>query len=259
MGFESNRVGDVTVTLIPAGADNYIYLVTWDDGAAVIDPAEASSVLTVVENGRLNLEAVLATHHHGDHVGGIPRIKKELGGSVIGPAGAQIAGVDRHVREGDVLDIGPLRIEVLATPGHTATDVTYYASDLGIVWCGDTLFAAGCGRLFECGPDVMWASLMKLAALPDDTLVYCGHEYTEGNLAFARHVEPGNGLVRDRLDHVKVLRSEGKASLPTTIGEEKRTNPFLRSNSEAMREALGMPGASDIEVFAELRRRKDRF
>ena len=249
----------LTVHLIESGADNYIYVVEWDDGHMVVDPAEEGAVLDFLSGQTRSFALILATHHHADHVQGIPGLKKALNCDVIGPAGSKIQGMTREVREGDIVEAGPMRLHVLETPGHTATDISYYAEEPGVVWCGDTLFSAGCGRLFECGPDEMWRSLTKLAALPDKTLVFCGHEYTASNLAFAASIEPESAIIQTEVQKVLECRRSGQPTLPTTIGEQKLMNPFLRAQSTELQTALGMMGEPPNVVFAELRRRKDRF
>jgi len=259
MGTFQHALGPLTVHLIESGSDNYIYVVEWDDGCMVIDPAEERAVLDFLSGRTCSTDLILATHHHADHVDGIPGLKKTSDCEVIGPAGSKIPGVTREVREGDVVEVGPVRLRVMDTPGHTATDVSYYAEEPGVVWCGDTLFAAGCGRLFECGPDIMWNSLTKLAALPDKTRVFCGHEYTASNLDFAASIEPESVIIQTEVQKVRACRSSGFPTLPTTIGEQKLINPFLRVHSTEIQSALGMRGEPPHVVFAELRRRKDRF
>ena len=249
----------LTVHLIESGADNYIYVVEWDGGCIVIDPAEDRAVLEFLRDHSRSSALILATHHHADHVNGIPGLKEAMDCDVIGPAGSKIRGMTREVREGDVVEIGPIRLHVLETPGHTATDISYYAEEPGVLWCGDTLFSAGCGRLFECGPDVMWKSLTKLAALPDETRIFCGHEYTASNLAFAASIEPESVIIQTEVQKVRECRRLGHPTLPTTIGEQKLINPFLRAHSTEIQTALGMIGEPPNVVFAELRSRKDRF
>jgi hydroxyacylglutathione hydrolase len=252
------RAGDVVVDLIPSG-DNYIHLVGWGDGGLVVDPAEARPVEARLAAAGWRLGHILATHHHADHVAGIPALKASTGAEVLGPAGSGIAGLDRGVGEGDVLAIGPLRLEVLATPGHTTDHLSYHAASPGLLFCGDTLFGAGCGRLFECGPEVMWASLQRLAALPDETLVFCGHEYTVKNLQFAASILPDDAPIAARLAEAVATLRAGHPTLPSTLALEKRTNPFLRSGEPAVATALDLEGAPAGVVFAALRRRRDRF
>jgi hydroxyacylglutathione hydrolase len=257
---ETHRVtaGGVAVDLISSG-DNYIHLVCWGDGGLVVDPAEAAPVEAALAAAGWCPGHILATHHHADHVGGIPALTASTGAEVLGPAGSGIAGLDRGVGEGDVLAIGPLRIEVLATPGHTADHLSYHAAAPGLLFCGDTLFGAGCGRLFECGPAVMWTSLQRLAALPDKTLVFCGHEYTVKNLRFAASILPDDAAIAARLAEAVEARRAGHPTLPSTLGLEKRTNPFLRSGEPAVATALNLEGAPAGEIFAALRRRRDQF
>lgn len=250
--------GAVTVVLVPSG-DNYIYLVGWGDEALVVDPAESEPVEAALEEEGWKLTHILATHHHADHVAGIPALKASTGAEVWGPSGSGIAGVDRGIGEGDRLSIGPLRMEVMATPGHTADHLSLYAPEAGVLFCGDTLFAAGCGRLFECGPEVMWKSLQRLAALPDETLVFCGHEYTVKNLQYAATVLPDDEEVASRLAEATEARRAGRPTLPTTVGLEKRTNPFLRGGEKEVAAAVNLAGATAVEVFAALRKGRDRF
>ena len=258
MGYSMVKAGPLAVTLIPS-SDNYIYLVQWDGGGAVVDPSVAGTVLQAAERQGVDVGLVLATHGHGDHVAGIPKLKRMTGAQVVGPRGARIPAVDREVGAGDRIALGPVEAEVMETPGHTRADITYYLAGAGAVFCGDTLFAGGCGRLFECRPEVMWRSLRRLRDLPDETRVFCGHEYTETNLAFAASVDPDNAVLRSRIDRVSALRQSGRPTIPSTIGEEKATNPFLRSDAAEIQRSLDLEGAAPVEVFAALRARKDLF
>ncbi len=258
MKYETHKVGPVTVSLIPS-ADNYIYLIEWTEGLAIVDPGTAREVIEEVRRRRRPVTHILATHHHGDHIAGIPAIKEATGATVVGPAGGGIPDLDQAVGEGDEVKVGPLVLEVLETPGHTLDHISFYAADPGLLWCGDTVFTGGCGRLFEGTPAQLWESIHRLAELPEETRLYCGHEYTEKNLRFALSIEPDNQAVKERLEAVRELRLTGRATIPSRIAEEKETNPFVRSSEPGVANALGMPDASAVEVFAELRRRRDRF
>ncbi len=239
--------------------DNYVWTLRNARHAAVVDPGEARPVLEYLQREKLALAAILATHHHPDHVGGIPELLAHQRVPVYGPKGEPIATLTRPVAEGDTVEIPELGVtlSVLDIPGHTRAHIAYYGA--GSLFCGDTLFACGCGRLFEGTPEQMMASLAKLAALPDATKVYCGHEYTLANIAFAQQVEPKNTALAARLVRDQKLRDAGKPTLPSTLGEERATNPFLRAGLSSVKDAIGMAGADDADVFAEIRRRKDRF
>jgi len=246
-----------SATTTIACGDNYIYLHQYDDSSAlVIDPSAASPVLTAVETRGLKLSAALATHHHSDHIGGIAELKKKTACRVISPDSARIKGTDRLVNDGDIIDLPNTGIQVIATPGHTRTSVCYYIQPAdnrpGILFTGDTLFIAGCGRPFECDARTMWNSLRKIASLPDDTLIYPGHNYTEENYEFALTVEPEN-------EAVKSLLQQGDLAPPSSIAREKQTNVFLRAAAPQIKTALAIPNASDPDTFAELRRRKNIF
>jgi hydroxyacylglutathione hydrolase len=250
--------------IIPALSDNYIYLFPYGSEAFVIDPGDAPPVLEVLDKLGIKLAAILNTHHHMDHVGGNQELKRKTGCDVLGPNDYRIPCMDRFVKEGETLEFGPVRIQVMATPGHTKSHVSYYMSawddkNQGMVWTGDTLFLGGCGRLFEGRPEIMWNSLCRLAALPEEVLVYCGHEYAVINYSFASMIEPGNRVVKEKLAGYTEMRKAGKETVPSTIAQEKMTNPFLRSGTPEMKQALNMPNASSAEVFAELRMRKDTY
>jgi hydroxyacylglutathione hydrolase len=215
----------------------------------------------VLESRGLALTHILTTHHHGDHVEGNEVLKSKYGCQIIGPAdeAAKIPGLDESYGHGDSFDIGGHRIEVIGTPGHTLGQIAYYFADQGVVFCADALFALGCGRIFEGTPEMMFTALNRLQALPDDTQVYAGHEYTMANAKFALSVDPNNAELVSRAREIELLRDNGKPTLPTTIELEKRTNPFLRASDAKIRAVLAMEDASDLDVFTEIRARKDRF
>lgn len=254
-----------SVITIPALGDNYVYLYVYGQGEALaVDPGESSSLLKIIQERRLNLKMVLVTHHHLDHVGGIAELKQSTGCTIIGSDRERIRGIDRVVEDGQILAIGNTRIRVIATPGHTCTAVCYYIppsneNKNGILWTGDTLFVGGCGRLLECDAKTMWESLRKLASLPEQTLIYCGHDYTLENYEFALTIEPDNETVKNRFNEIKQAQSQGRQTVPSTMFQETVTNLFLRSDTIEMKDVLEMPRASSVEVFAELRRRKDVF
>jgi len=251
--------------IVPLAAfkDNYIWTLRDSKCAAVVDPGDARPVRDYLEREGLRLAAILATHHHPDHVGGIAELVAAQKVPVFGPKGEPIPALTHPLGEGDTAEIPELgaRFSVLEIPGHTRAHVAYYG--LGSLFCGDTLFACGCGRVFEGTPAQMLASLTKLAALPDATKVYCGHEYTLANIRFARAVDPDNPTLAAREARAQALREAGKPTLPSTLGEERATNPFLRCAEPAVVESankyLGARVADPVRVFAAIREWKNKF
>ena len=245
--------------------DNYIWLIRGQsaDRVAIVDPGDAEPVLAALEQQRLTPVAILCTHHHPDHVGGTEDILRHYSLPVYGPARERIPAITHKLKDGDRVALAELGLEfeVLDVPGHTAGHIAYYGA--GMLFCGDTLFSAGCGRLFEGTAEQMHTSLSRFAALPEKTGVYCAHEYTAANLRFALTVEPGNHDTRAHFEKTQALRARNTPTLPSTIGLERRINPFLRTGQAAVREAVSThvarPLTGDAEVFAELRRWKDNF
>jgi hydroxyacylglutathione hydrolase len=252
---------------IPAFADNYVWLLREGRAAVVVDPGDAAPVQAYIDREGLDLAAIVATHHHGDHVGGIEALVAHRHVPVFGPARETIPARTRALREGDrvVLEELGLELAVLDVPGHTAGHVAYTGHVGGepVLFCGDTLFAAGCGRIFEGTPAMLWTSLQKLAALDPATRVFCAHEYTLANLRFAAAVEPANAALARRAARDAALRERGQPTVPSTIADELATNPFLRAGAPAVRAAAqahaGRALDGDVDVFAELRAWKNGF
>jgi hydroxyacylglutathione hydrolase len=251
------------VTAIPAFTDNYIWLIsTGGNSCAVVDPGAAEPVLQVLEKNGLDLKFILITHHHADHTGGMRRLQAMSGAEIYGPHDTRIQGQSREFSEGETVKLPQLGLEfeVIEVPGHTSTHIAFYGH--GSLFCGDTLFSAGCGRLFEGSPQQMQDSLDKFASLPRQTDVYCAHEYTQSNCEFALAVEPNNSALIKRTDEVSALRLAGKPTIPSKLGEELEVNPFLRCRQEKVvlaareRRAGVRPGA---ETLAVIRAWKDSF
>ena len=245
-----------SVIVIPVLSDNFAYLFRYEENKAIaVDPSNASLVLNEIKKHNLELTAVLATHHHGDHTAGIKELKHKTNCTVIGSGQGLI--------DKQILDFGSYRIKTIPTPGHTSDSVCFYIepaeNNYGILFTGDTLFIAGCGRPIENDAKTMWNSLKKLAALPDETLVYPGHDYTEENYEFALTIEPENKTIQKLLEDIRKKQRQGKPAVPSTVAWEKQTNVFLRSNSPEIKAAINMPETSDAETFAELRKRKNIF
>lgn len=251
------------IVQIPVLNDNYVYLARepQSGAVAVVDPAVPEPVLAELARRGWTLSHILNTHHHADHVGGNLALKEATGCQIVGPQAdaERIPGLDIALRDGQSWKLGAETATIFDVPGHTRGHIAFWFADSAALFCGDTLFALGCGRLFEGTPAQMWASLSKLRSLPDATRVYCAHEYTESNARFAVTVEPGNETLHQRYHRIKALRAEGKPTVPSTLGEEKATNPFLRPMSDNIRAHLGLQQADDVTVFAETRKRKDSF
>lgn len=251
------------VSAIPIFLDNYVWLLSDGVDAIVVDPGDAAPVITVLARQQLRLAAVLVTHHHPDHIAGIAELLHGRDIPVYGPRAeaAKIKTLTQLLDDGDSIDLLGRKFEIIALPGHTLGHIAYATP--GTLLCGDTLFSAGCGRLFEGTPAQMWQSLSRLAALPGDTRVYCTHEYTLSNLAFAAAVEPHNTAVGAHLAEVRLRRASGEPSLPSTVAQELLINPFLRTGNADVIEAAsrwcGRSLNSPEQTFAELRRWKDGF
>ena len=253
----------LTILQLPVLNDNYIYMLHDPDSGetAVVDPAVAQPVLAVLEQNNWQLTMILNTHHHSDHVGGNLELKQKTGCTVIAAQADQIRipGVDRFVADGDVITLGKYSAKVISTPGHTRDHVVYHFADEHALFCGDTLFVMGCGRLFEGTAEQMWQSLQRLKALPLFTRIYCAHEYTQANGRFALTLEPDNLQLKQRMVLINQLRDKHLPTVPSTLQQELATNPFFREDSLDVQENLKMKGSQPVAVFAEIRRLKDNF
>jgi hydroxyacylglutathione hydrolase len=255
----------LSVLAIPAFQDNYLWLIHDGVHAAVVDPGDAAPVLAALAKHRLSLVAILLTHHHADHVGGVPELLRNFKVPVFGPHNESIPDITNPVAEGDEVSLPrlPLQLDVLEVPGHTLDHIAYFSPQQQWLFCGDTLFAGGCGRLFEGTPAQMVTSLAKLTALPDSTQVYCAHEYTMSNLRFAQAVDPNNADLATRVPVEQAKRDQGIPTVPTTIATEKATNPFLRHTEDAILSRLADSGFVDsrepVAAFAALRQWKNTF
>lgn len=256
----------LSIEAIPAFNDNYIWLISapGSDEAFVVDPGDPAVVRAALQERNLGLKGILVTHHHFDHVGGLAELRETYAPVVFGPENPAIEGVDRHLGAGDRIEVLGHLFEVMTVPGHTLDHIAYFhPAELPVLFCGDTLFAGGCGRLFEGTPAMMHTSLQVLAALPPSTKVYCAHEYTLANLAFAAAVEPGNDELAARIEDAQALRERNEATVPSSLALELATNPFLRCGDSGLQASLKaqgkLQGESVVDVFAAVRAWKDNF
>tara|TARA_R110000787_G_scaffold16622_76_gene52202 strand:+ start:52093 stop:52863 length:771 start_codon:yes stop_codon:yes gene_type:complete len=256
-------MAELKIEQIPVLDDNYVYLIREPDSGlcAVVDPAVSDPVLKRADDLGWRITHILNTHHHGDHVGGNMAIKAATGCTIVGPKADRdrIPGIDIELADGDRWMFGEQEVRVFDVPGHTRGHICLWFAGSQALFIGDTLFALGCGRLFEGTPEQMWSSLSKLRPMPDETRVYCAHEYTQSNARFAVTVETSNKALRERSEAIDLARQAGRPTVPSTLGEERATNPFLRVDQAALQQDIGMAGARPEDVFAEVRQRKDRF
>lgn len=251
------------IVTIPCLSDNYAFLArdTATGETAVIDVPEAAPVLAELEKTGWPLTQILLTHHHSDHIAGVAEVKAATGASVVGASADahRLPPLDLALSEDDEVQIGSETGRVIDVSGHTVGHIAFYFPESAVVFTADSLMALGCGRVFEGTAPQMWSSLSKLAALPRDTMVCSGHEYTQTNARFAMTIEPGNPALQARVAEIEKDRAEGRPTVPSNLGDELDTNPFLRAGLSAVKSALGMEAAADAEVFAEIRRRKDVY
>ena len=247
---------------IPCLRDNYAFLLRSEGGrTALVDAPEAQPILAELDRRGWPLDEIWITHHHDDHIAGVEELRRVHNPTVVGGAvdARRLPRLDREVSDGDTFDFDGAEVRVLDASGHTVGHIAFHVPGAGAVFTGDSLMAMGCGRLFEGSPEQMWQSLTRLAALPDDTQVCSGHEYTAANARFAITVEPANQELRQRMAEIEAARAEERPTVPSLLSLEKETNPFLRAGLSDVKSAINMSEASDVDAFAEIRRRKDAF
>ena len=256
-------MSNLEIELVPCLKDNYAYLLRdpASGSVGIVDPSEAAPVIAALDRHGWQLTHILNTHHHWDHTGGNPELKARSRATVVGPAPDRdrIPAIDVGVDEGQLFRLGEAEAKILFIPGHTRGHIAFWFPESQAVFCGDTLFAMGCGRMFEGTAQQMWSSLGKLRALPGETRVYCGHEYTQANARFALTVDARNAALKARAAEVDKTRARGAPTIPSTIADERATNPFFRADEPGVAKGVGLAGADPITVFAEVRKRKDSF
>ncbi|CAK0784144.1 hypothetical protein CVIRNUC_007347 [Coccomyxa viridis] len=258
------ELNNLSVQRVPCLSDNYVWILQESQSGkvAVVDPSEAQPVARALEERGLAADYILNTHHHWDHTGGNLELKDRYKLTIVGPKADEerIPGIDVALADGESWSFGGLTMHVMDTPGHTRGHITLWFPEADALFPGDTLFALGCGRLFEGTPEQMWASLTKMLPLPRTATVFCAHEYTQGNAKFAVAVDGGNQKLQLRKETIDALRQQGQATVPSVLGDELDTNPFLRPDDPAIRKSLGVPeGASSVDAFAAIRKAKDQF
>lgn len=251
----------IEIVTVPCLSDNYAYLIKGADGVWLVDAPEAEPIIAALDARGWTLDTLLITHHHHDHVGGVEALRNRYGCTVMGPEAeaAKLPPLDRALADGDKIGSGDMTCTVIAVPGHTLGHIAFHMPAAKAVFTADSLMALGCGRVFEGTMDMMWATLSRLAALPPETMVYSGHEYTAANARFALSIDGTNSALISRSNAVTARRQKNEPTVPVSLAEELATNPFLRASDPTIRAQLGLPSAPDAAVFAELRQRKDRF
>ncbi len=251
------------IVTVPCLSDNYAYLIR--DAATgtvgLVDAPEPGPIEAALKERGWGLDLILITHHHSDHIDGVDALRKAFGARVVGAEAdkRRLPALDEALKDGDTIALGDSVAQVIDAPGHTVGHIAYYFAEAGAVFTADSLMVMGCGRLFEGTPDQMWATLTRLAALPDETLVYSGHEYAEANLRFALSVDKNNPALRERAEAIGAMRKSGEPTVPARLDLERATNPFLRASDPAFKAGVGLQDLPDAQVFADIRRRKDNF